>query len=76
MIGTFGNYLPTATPTFVSTGYAGLVDRVTINGIGGWYVFDDLTYRTGGDVPEPGTGLAMSIGVATLWLARRRSQRS
>ncbi len=75
-IGTFGNHLPTATPTFVATGYAGLVDRVTINGIGGWYVFDDLTYQTGGDVPEPGSGLAMSIGAATLWFVRRRRQRA
>lgn len=33
-----------ATPTFLSSGYTGLVDEVRINATGGFFVMDDFTY--------------------------------
>jgi hypothetical protein len=53
-----GNYVgssatlnPTGTPTFLSSGYTGAVDRVVVNfPAGGYAVMDDVTFQA---VPEP-----------------------
>ncbi|PZU07588.1 MAG: hypothetical protein DI605_15360 [Sphingomonas sp.] len=47
---------------YYASGYAGAVDQVTINGVRGYYVFDNVTYSAGPSaVPEPATW-AMFIG--------------
>ena len=37
---------------FLASGYQGFIDTVTVVGVTGGYVMDDVTYR--GEVPEPG----------------------
>lgn len=46
---------------FLASGYAGLVDAVSVVGIGGAYVMDDVTYH--GEVPEPGAPSLMLAGM-------------
>jgi hypothetical protein len=61
-----------ATPTFLSSGYAGLVDTVAILGRNGYYVFDDVTYSATSTVPEA-SNVAMMLGglLLTAGLLRR-----
>lgn len=58
-------------PTFLASGYAGLVDKVVVSGVQGYFAMDDFTFRlpdTGGTVPEPASIglvlLALGIGAA------------
>jgi hypothetical protein len=48
-----------ATPTFLGSGYAGLVDKVVVHGSAQYYVMDDVTYAP--DVPEPTTLIIWSL---------------
>lgn len=77
LLGAFGS-LPDAPgadpygPTFLASGYAGLVDKVVVSGVQGYYSMDDFTYHvpdtTGGTIPEPASLglalLALGIGAA------------
>jgi hypothetical protein len=55
-----------ATPTFLDSGYSGLVDRVVVHDYGfDGYVMDDVTYTTT-PVPEPST--LTLVGLGTLGL--------
>ena len=45
-------------PTFMPTGYNGLVDRVSINGTTDFFVMDDLTY----EIPAPGAAAVLGLG--------------
>lgn len=69
LVHTTGSYTPTSVPTFVSSGFGGLVDEVRVNGRSGYYVLDDVTYDA---VPEPGTLLLLSAGLLGLRGIRRR----
>lgn len=63
-----------ATPTFLASGYAGLVDRVTVSsGNPDFFVMDDLTFNATSDVPEPGS-LALLFGAMGVMgvMGRRR----
>lgn len=57
-------------PTFLASGYSGLVDKVGVLGYNGYYVLDDITYDAAG-VPEPCTFLMLGFGLAGLAAIRR-----
>lgn len=63
---------PSETPTFLASGYAGLVDAVRISSANhGEFVMDDLSFTTA--VPEPQTYALLLSGLAVVgWVARRR----
>ena len=46
---------------FLSTGYKGFVDKITVVGIAGAYVMDDVTYFS--EIPEPGVPGLMLAGM-------------
>lgn len=46
---------------YLASGYTGLVDAVSVVGIGGAYVMDDVTYH--GEVPEPAAPSLMLAGM-------------
>lgn len=61
---------------FLATGYKGFVDAVTVAGIAGAYVMDDVTFR--GEVPEPGVPELMIVGMlaaAVLRVGLRRTEK-
>lgn len=66
---------PTASPTFLSSGYNGLVDRVVFNTNtgNGFYVVDDVTYSPAA-VPVPAAAWLMVTGLGALAAVRRRQQ--
>lgn len=53
-------------PTYMPTGYNGLVDRVQVNGTTDFFVMDDLTYNV------PGPASVSLLGLAGLAAGRRR----
>ncbi len=63
-----------ATPTWLASGYAGLVDEVIVSSAdqGAW-VLDDLTFSAA--VPEPGSMALMTAGLLALAVTARRRRR-
>ena len=72
LVGSSATLDPSATPTFLSSGYAGLVDAVGIKSSGhAFYVMDDFSFTAA--VPEPSVTLLMLAGLgATGFVAARR----
>jgi len=67
LVATSGVLDPTDTPTFLDSGYAGLVDDVhVLSPSPDFFVMDDVTYHTGGGVPEPGSLFLMGTGLTGL----------
>ena len=63
-------------PTFLSSGYTGLVDKIVVNGVQGYYAMDDLTFHAAA-VPEPTSAMLMLLGgVAVAAVKRRRAKSS
>lgn len=59
-------------PTFLASGYAGLVDSVVVVGVQGYYSMDDFAYHAPTQqVPEPGTVALLLLG---LGLVARRAR--
>ncbi len=63
---------PSATPTFLASGYTGLVDAVRVSSANhGEFVMDDLSFTAA--VPEPQSYALLLSGLAVVgWVARRR----
>lgn len=74
---------PTSTPTFLSSGYSGLVDEVRVHGtelsgIYNYYVLDDVSFDSAvAPVPEPASLAVWGIGAfGAMFTARRRRQKN
>jgi hypothetical protein len=67
---------PSATPAFLASGYAGLVDAVVFNGPALYdVVMDDFTFHAQANaVPEPASAALMLAGLAGCALLRRRNR--
>jgi hypothetical protein len=72
----------TSTPTFLSSGYAGLIDKVVVaSNAPDHFVMDDVTYTSGPtgptgsigpiETPEPKTVALLAAGLGLIALARR-----
>jgi opacity protein-like surface antigen len=74
---TSSTILPTSTPTFLSSGYAGSVDEIRFTGNHGFYIVDDVTFDKlvpfgGAGVPEPQSWALMIAGFGLVGAAMRR----
>lgn len=69
---------PNFTPEFLSSGYAGPVDTVSVfSDANGYYAMDDVTYTVDGssaETPEPSTWMLIGLGVFLLAGYRFRIQ--
>ena len=75
VVWTSGTLAPSGTPTFLASGYSGLVDKVEVlSPQPDFFVMDNVTYN-GGAVPEPATWALMlgGFGLAGVTLRRRRA---
>jgi hypothetical protein len=62
-------------PTFLSSGYAGAVDKVVVNGQPGYYVMDDFEYNRFGvsSVPGPAAVVPFLVGGISALRKRRKA---
>ena len=70
-VATSGSLDPNATPTFLASGYSGLIDEVVVWGNAGYYVMDDVTYNAAA-VPVPAALPLMLLALGGLGVAARR----
>ena len=64
-------------PTFLSSGYSGLVDRVVLIGTDGFYVMDDVTFQAAAaSIPEPETYAMLLAGLGVLGFVGKRRKAS
>jgi len=75
LVSTSAQIDPSQTPTFLSSGYSGLVDSVHVNGSNDYYVLDDVTYSTAA-VPEPENVALMLAGLALVGGMARRARKA
>jgi len=61
-------------PTFLASGYSGLVDKVVVSGVQGYYSMDDFNFQATA-VPEPASYLTLFAGLITLAAVKRRRSR-
>ena len=64
-------------PTFLQSGYAGIVDTVKVRGVQGYFAMDDFVYRPAGvitAVPEPETFVLVFVGLLAVGAASRRKR--
>jgi len=63
----------TDVPTFLASGYSGLVDEVRLNVANGSFVMDDVTFsQSSNNVPEPTGIVLLGLGLVALAGIRRK----
>jgi hypothetical protein len=74
LVATSGTLDPSATPTFLASGYSGMVTSVDVVSPSGDFVMDNVTYGTGTSAtPEPSTFLLFGTGLlGSLGMLRRK----
>ncbi|KJV06294.1 VPLPA-CTERM sorting domain-containing protein [Methylocucumis oryzae] len=74
LVATSISLIQTSVPTFLASGYAGLVDEVRVIGKGGVYVLDNITYDAANvnAVPVPAAAWLFATGLAGLGLTQRK----
>lgn len=74
---TSASLIPSSTPTFLSSGYTGLVDEVRVNWNNGSTVLDNVTYHTAA-VPEPTSLIGLlglgSFGIISKFKRKQKQQ--
>jgi len=78
LVHTSATLIPSNVPTFLDSGYAGMVDEVIVSSpFQGFYAMDDFTFgQPVTQVPEPATYGFMLLGLGVVgWVARRRGTR-
>ena len=71
LVATSSTLSTSATPTWLASGYAGLVDHIVVSSADhGGFVMDDLTFSAA--VPEPGSAALLAGGLLALAIAARR----
>jgi hypothetical protein len=72
-----GVLFPTDVPSFLSSGYSGMVDRVQVFGTGLNWVMDDVTFNAStSTVPEPASLTLLATGLVLVFGAARRRSRT
>jgi hypothetical protein len=74
LVATSGILAPSDIPTFLGSGYAGLVDQVNVlSPRPDFFVMDDVTFQAsgGGGVPEPATWALMIMGFGAVGASLR-----
>jgi hypothetical protein len=72
LVHTSASLSQSSTPTFLDSGYSGLVDKVAVFGPDGYYVMDNVTYNGTTAVPEPESWALMLAGLALAAGASKR----
>ena len=77
LVGSSSVLAPTDVPTFLGSGYAGLVDKVgVVSPAPDHFVMDDVTYGSGTSTPEPATLSLVGGAVGLLAFVVRRRRRA
>lgn len=74
LVGTSETLALSGTPTFLSSGYSGPVDRVVVNGTNDFYVMDDVTFNAT-TTPEPSAIALLGTGIVGLVPVVRRRRK-
>ncbi len=65
-------------PSFLASGYSGLIDTIVVSGVQGYYAMDDFKYHTESTtaIPEPATGALTAIALLAVGAisTRRRAR--
>jgi hypothetical protein len=76
LVWTSATGIPTDTPTFLASGYSGLVTKVVVDSPApDFFILDDVTYGTGGGTPEPASLLLLGSGLLALGSRARKALR-
>jgi hypothetical protein len=73
LVWTSATLVPSSVPTWLASGYSGLVTSVDVlSPTPDFFVMDDVTYSSGSSVPEPGTLALLATGAFGAFGAARR----